>query len=103
MPTLPLFRWSVELIDIQSFFNCSVQRIGAFLSLNQRILLSDAQLPQVGPFWAGIILKSVNIPNPFSILSIKLNTTFTPILYFSEQYQTMLYYIILYHTLLYST
>ena len=40
MPALPLFRWSVELIDIQSFLNCSVQRIRAFLSLNQRILLS---------------------------------------------------------------
>ena len=40
MPALSLFRWSVELIDIQSFFNCSVQRIRAFLSLNQRILLS---------------------------------------------------------------
>ena len=37
IPALPLFRWSVELMDIQSFSNCSVQRIRVFLSVNQPI------------------------------------------------------------------
>ena len=39
IPALPLFRWSVELMDIQSFSNCSVQRTRVFLSANQPILL----------------------------------------------------------------
>ena len=38
-PALPLFRWSVALMDIKFFSSCSVQRIRVFLLANQLILL----------------------------------------------------------------
>ena len=65
-------------------------------------LLSAAQFPKTGVSWAALILKWFYLPNPFSVLSIKLEAAITPILNYSVQYQTMLHYTILQYTLLYN-